>query len=155
MILETIGGLLSGGLFRLLPEVLSLFKGRSERDHEYRMAELSGRQAKEMADARLAIGEQRLQSADIEAIIEATKAQAQTSGIGWADALSATVRPVVTYWWLALYTAYQISIIIASFQAGGSVTATLIDAWGPEDQAVMASIFSFWFVDRSLRKKPV
>ncbi|MES6494306.1 hypothetical protein U6K29_12305, partial [Cutibacterium acnes] len=38
----------------------------------------------------------------LETLREAVAAQGQRSGARWADALSSSVRPVITYWFMAL-----------------------------------------------------
>lgn len=154
MLLETLGGTVLGGLFRLVPEVLALVKGRGERDHEYRMTVLGYEAARAQADGRLAEARLGIEGREIDALVSATTAQGVLTGIAVVDALSATVRPVVTYWWMALYTAYKVAALHTVMQAHqGDTAAALLRIWGAEDMAVLSSILSFWFVDRALRRR--
>jgi hypothetical protein len=41
----------------------------------------------------------------IDALREAVRTQGEKTGVRWADALSISVRPVITYWFMALYCA--------------------------------------------------
>ena len=41
----------------------------------------------------------------MEAFKEAVAGQGRPSGVKWADALSTSVRPIITYWLIALYCA--------------------------------------------------
>ena len=41
----------------------------------------------------------------IETLREAVRTQGEKTGVRWADALSSSVRPVITYWFMALLTA--------------------------------------------------
>lgn len=153
MILESLLGSLLGGAFRLIPEGMKLFERKDERKHELAMFDkqleadrLRGKIAIEQADASLG-------GAEIQAIIEATKAQAMPTGIKWVDALSCTVRPIVTYLLLGLYMAHKLAVMSVALSAGTDFLTYAAGMWGPEDMALLSSIMSFWFVDRSLRKK--
>jgi len=154
----TLLSMLGGGLFRLLPELIALFKGRQDADHEYRMTqlqlEIDKARAGQQIDLAHAQAEIAANAADMAAMVEALKAQATPTGIAWVDALSASVRPVLTYWWcLVLYTIAKIIAIVVAFKAGvplGAFAAILVTAF---DEQVIGSIFAFWFVDRALRKR--
>ena len=149
MILES---LLGGALTRLAPEIIGLFKSKADREHEYRMAKLGYEAAKAQADMRaaeLASGER---TAELSAMMEALKAQGRRTGIKLADALSAMVRPTVTFWWMTLYTAYKVATLVQAYATTGDAVTTLLTAWTSEDMAILSSILAFWFVDRSLRR---
>ncbi len=47
-------------------------------------------------------------------------AQGQRSGIGWADALSASVRPVITDWFVGLYCAAKTAAFAVAVTAGAN-----------------------------------
>lgn len=152
MILESILGTLIGGGARLGQEWLRQKDADKDRDHEFRMFnlqieadKLKGKMALEQAD--MALG-----TADIQAMIEATKAQAQQTGIKWVDALSATVRPIITYAFMMLYTFAKISSYKAALVAGEVWYEAVQQLWGQQDYAIWSAIIGFWFVDRSLRK---
>lgn len=155
--LETlIGGLLGGG-FRIAQAIIDAREKQRERDQEFRMTELQGRLA-EAADERrfreLGLQADMATAAqDAQMIVEAIKAQqadAAAAG-GWVAALSATVRPVVTYMLIVFYLAWKGAQIIAAYAAGGAIEA-LQASYGEADMAILSSILSFWFVDRSLRR---
>jgi len=150
--IETILGTLLGGAFRLIPEGMKLFERKDERKHELAMfdkqlqADLQrGKIALDQAD--MAMG-----TADIQAIIEATKAQAAPTGIGWVDALSSSVRPIVTYLVLGLYMVHKYAVLSEALNSGTSFLNMAVGMWGADDMSLLSSILSFWFVDRTLRK---
>jgi hypothetical protein len=156
--IETLLGGALGGLFRLGQAFLETREKQRDRDHEFRMMELQGRQAVAAAEARLrevAIdGQFKLEATDVQAIMEATKAQAleaSTAG-GWAAFLSATVRPVLTYLLALLYIGHKIALIGAALMVSGDPLPSVVLAFTEADHAILSSILSFWFVDRSLRK---
>lgn len=154
---ETVLGTALGGAFRLLPEVLKLIDRRGERKHEKDMVALNIEADKLKNAAELArIEAQRaatVDTADLQALIGAVAGQSAKTGVPFADAVSALVRPVLTFWWgIVLYSAalwFQFTTLKAQ---GLATQAAFLQIWGPDEKAIVASIFAFWFVDRSLRK---
>lgn len=153
----TILGTLFGGLFRLAPELLKFMDKKNERAHEAAMFDKQLEADRVRAAAAQALEETRganaLNLADIQAMIEATKAQAVQTGIKWVDALNALVRPGLTFWWcIVLETAVLVCSYLALRAAGHNSVESILAIWSPEREAIVASIISFWFVDRALRK---
>lgn len=150
--IETLLGGALGGVFRLAPEMLKWLDRKNERHHELAM------QDKQLEFQRLA-GQQKmqeLQMADqlaldaggVQALVESIKGQARQTGVRWVDALSASVRPVLTYWFMALYCAAKTATFIGLLQAGAGWQAATLHAWSEADQALWAGVLNFWFVGR-------
>ena len=156
---DVLSGGLFGGILRLAPEVLRLFTSKADRAHEYRMAQLSLEAAKATADGRLAeireAGAQQIDIKGIAALEAAVRAQGRPTGVAWADAMSATVRPIVTYWWLAIYTAVKAALITLALGTGDGWANAVVGIWTPFDSATFGGIISFWFLDRVMRKAPL
>ena len=155
--IETLVGTLLGGVFRLVPEVMSFSDKKHERAHEAVMFEKQIQadqlRAQMAIEAEKVKGDIQMGVSELQAIIEATKAQGQQTGVKWVDAISSLMRPVITFWWvIVLYTA----ALVAQFHQMWVMNVVTADAilrlWGPDERAIVASIISFWFVDRSLRK---
>ena len=156
---ETLIGGALGGLFRVVPEVLSFFDRKSERDHELSL------QDKQLAFEKLR-GQQKLQEigapADaawdtegIKALQAAIKGQAKHPGFKIVDALSASVRPVITYLLMALYCAAKVFAFVGVPYAGAGWQAAVLASWTPADQALWAGILNFWFLGPVFDKKRV
>jgi len=155
--IETLLGSLFGGVFRMAPEILKWLDRKDERKHEITMFDLQLK-----ADAQrgqLALDQAQIQTegatsaAELQALIEATKAQAEHTGVAWVDALNSLMRPLITFWWgIVLYTAVLIAEYVTLRAGGVSYTQAILQLWGPDEKTIVASIFAFWFVDRSLRK---
>lgn len=154
----TLIGTFLGGAFRLAPAVLQFFDKKNERLHEQAMLDkqlaidtLRGAQAQRLEETK---GENAATMGDIQAMIEAVKAQAVVTGVKWVDAINSTVRPFLTYWWaVTLYTAAMAcefyGLVWVSNQPAWS---SMTQIFGPEEKAIAASMISFWFVDRAIRK---
>ena len=150
--IETLLGGLLGGAFRLAPEILKWLDRKGERGHELAMQD----KALEFEKLR---GAQRMSeigaSADaawntgaIDALREAVAAQGQRSGVRWADALSISVRPVITYWFMALYCGAKTAVFVAAITAGVRWNTAILHAWTEADQALWAGVLNFWFLGR-------
>lgn len=150
--IETLLGGLLGGAFRLAPEILKWFDRKDERQHELAMQDKALdfeklRGAQKMAeigahaDAAWNVGA-------IETLRDAVRAQGEKTGARWADALSCSVRPVITYWLMALYCAAKTAAFAAAVNAGAGWGAAIEHAWTEADQALWAGVLNFWFLGR-------
>lgn len=150
-------GAIFGGVLRLAPEVLKMFTSKRDQDHEYRMRELDFKQAKELREMdmkRLDVEAQMtLDAKGLDALIEGIKAQGQPSGIWWIDAISQTVRPVLTYWWMALYTAVKLATLAVVWGESASWAQAVLVIWTEADMGILGGIINFWFLDRVIRKR--
>lgn len=155
--IETLVGTLFGGIFRMAPEILKWMDRKDERAHELSMFDkqleadkLKGDQAVAQINAQ---ADATIGAAEVQAIIEATKAQATPSGIKWVDAINSLMRPTITFWWvIVLYSTALVAQYVAVLDGGTNYLQAILKLWGPDEKAIVASIISFWFVDRSLRK---
>ncbi len=155
--IETLLGTLFGGIFRMAPEVLKWLDRKDERKHELSMFDkqleadkLKGDQVQRLADTQ---ADATIGAAEIQAIIEATKAQAVQTGIKWVDAFNAIIRPLLALQWLiVLWPAVVVAGFALAVQTGADPLVALKAAFGVDEKAMAASVASFWLVDRSLRK---
>lgn len=150
--IETLLGGLLGGAFRLAPEILKWLDRKGERGHELAMQdkalEFEKLRGAQRMDEIGAAADGAWNTGAIEALKEAVAAQGQRSGIGWADALSASVRPVITYWFMALYCAAKTATFAAGVGAGAGWGDAILHAWTDADQALWAGVLNFWFLGR-------
>jgi hypothetical protein len=156
--LETILGSLVGGMFRVVPEAMKMFDRKNERAHEAVMVDKQFNLEKLKTDQTINLEATKnsgaLGLAEVQAIVEATKAQATSTGIAWVDAISSLMRPVITFWWvIVMYSVALAAQYFVLIDAGETYTSAILGLWGPNEKSIVSSIISFWFVDRSLRKK--
>lgn len=150
--IETLLGSLLGGLFRFAPEVLKWIDRKGERSHELAMQDkalefekLRGTQ--KMAEIGAA-ADAAWNAGALEALKESVTAQGRTSGVKWADALSVTVRPIITYWFMALYCAAKTAAFASALNAGADWGQAVLNAWTEADQALWSGVLNFWFLGR-------
>ena len=150
--IETLLGGLLGGAFRLAPEILKWLDRKGERGHELAMQDKAIefeklRGAQRMAEIGAAT-DAAWNTGAINALKEAVAAQGHQSGVRWADALSASVRPVITYWFMGLYCAAKTAALAAALTAGAGWGEATLHAWTEADQALWAGVLNFWFLGR-------
>ncbi len=150
--IETLLGGLLGGAFRLAPEILKWFDRQGERSHELAMQDKALefeklRGAQRMAEIGVS-ADAAWNSGAIEALKAAVVSQGQLSGIKWVDGLSSSVRPVITYWFMALYCAAKTAAFAAAVGTGAAWGTAILYAWTDADQALWAGVLNFWFLGR-------
>jgi hypothetical protein len=96
----------------------------------------------------LKIGNSRLEEIQINANAEESKYlyyhASKTSKVKWVDALSSSVRPVITYTFFLLYATLK----IIDFLNVGSMEPI----WSDEDQGIFCAVIGFWFGQRAFSK---
>jgi hypothetical protein len=152
-------GSLLGGVFRLVPEVLKWLDKKDERGHELKMFQSQCDLEKQRGAQKLAeIGAQRDATLDIGAMtafqsaIEQQTEMVKAAG-GWAAALSASVRPVMTYYLLVLYGLVKFVVVASELSAGNTLVQTLPTLWSNDDMAIFAGVVNYYFIDRTLAKR--
>jgi len=156
------GGLLGsifGGVFRLAPEVLKFFDKKNEREHELNMFARQCELETLRGQQKLAeIGAQREAAVDVgvmDAFNSAIQQQADMvkAAGGWAASLSASVRPVVTYWVLFVWSFIHVWFAWNAWLAGAAPTEVFKTMMTPDFSALLAGTINFWFLDRTLAKR--
>lgn len=153
-----LGGLF-GGIFRLAPEVLKFFDKKNERSHELMMFSRQCELEQLRGQQRLAeIGAQREAAVDVgvmdafNAAIQQQADMVKAAG-GWAASLSASVRPVMTYYLLVMYGAVKTAFIILAYQNNVPFAEALAKNWMPDDMSLLTGVINYWMIDRSLAKR--
>ena len=152
-------GLVFGGAARLGQHWMELRDKDKERSHEAVMydkqTELADKRFVHDAELRrmdAGAAEAQAEWAGMLAAVQAQASESQAAG-GWVAKLSASVRPLVTYWLLAIYSAVKIAMLYTALASNVPMADAIIALYSPADAALLSSILSFWFMDRSLRKR--
>lgn len=156
------GGLLGsifGGLFRLAPEFLKFMDRKNEREHELKMFGLQTDLEKSRGEQKLAeIGAQREMAIDtgvmgaFQNVIQQQTEMVKAAG-GWVASLSASVRPIVTYWVLALWSFIHAWFAFTAYTNGATAMQVFQTMMTPDFAALVAGTINYWFMDRTLAKR--
>ncbi|MFB3926610.1 MAG: hypothetical protein ACE14T_11210 [Syntrophales bacterium] len=167
--IETLVGGFLGGLFRIVPEIFKWLDRKDERKHELAL------QDKQLAYTQ-AVGAQKMAEIGAEnqgqfnagffeslkQAIASQETKIVLTGKWWIDVLtviahflSQTVRPVITYWFFALYCAAKVAMFIGLVQTGIGVIESIKLIWTSEDQGLLAGILNFWFLNRVFEKAKI
>lgn len=152
-------GLVFGGVSRLAQHWMDLREKENERRHEAVMydkqIELADKRFAHDASMRTMDAASADAQAEWQAIVDLNKAQSQEAAAagGTIAKLSASVRPVLAYWFVLLYSASKAVQLILALRAGVDLPTAVAAAYTTFDGTVMASVVSFYFADRGLRKK--
>ena len=151
------GGLLGsifGGLFRLAPEVLKFLDKKNERQHELSMFQLQTDLEKLRGEFRMEEKYVDYSIQQMDTIKEAFKEQAETAkAAGWfVAAISALVRPGITWAIFFLYATVKAAALVIAFQTGADWMQVVTKCWDEDDFGLFTMILTFWFVGRSIEK---
>ena len=157
------GGLLGsifGGLFRMAPEVLKWLDKKNERSHELNMFKFQCDLEAQRGQQKLAeIGAQREAAIDVgvmdafQSAIEQQTEMVKAAGAGWVASLSASVRPVVTYWILALWSFVHIWLSYNAWVSGMPPLDVFKVMMSADFAALVSGTLNYWFLDRTLSKR--
>jgi hypothetical protein len=151
------GGLLGsifGGLFRLAPEVLKFLDKGNERTHELNMFRLQTDLEKLRGEFRVEEKYVDYSITQLDAIKEAFREQSETAkSAGWfVSAISALVRPGITWCLFGMYAAVKACAIYMAFLSDAPWYEVLKANWNENDFSVFTMCLTFWFVGRSIEK---
>lgn len=154
---EMFSGLLGGifgGLFRLAPELLKWLDKKDDRKHELAMFTLQTDLEKVRGTFRMEEKYVEHSTAQLAAIQEAFKEQAATaaSSYKWVSAISALVRPTITYCIFWMYIAVEVSSAVYAYQTGMPWVDIVKFQWDAQDYAMLNMIISYWFLGRTIEK---
>lgn len=139
-------GSLLGFLCSLVPELLKLFRDKSDKAHELAILQIQMQNAQSDRTARLDEIGTYADTRELEALLDTYK-----TGVAWVDAYNGTVRPTLTYAFFILYAIVkylQYSVI----EDNAPMFRYLDALWNAEDQAIFAGIISFYFGQRAMAK---
>ena len=141
--LSLLGSLLGFGT-SIFPSILEFFQDSKEKKHELAAMEMQLKLMDKQTELNIketrVNGEMEAMALELKAELASVKAAHQPQqmiGIGWVDALRGSVRPIITYWFMALYTYSKWTLYMAQEPV-----------WSEYDLALFSTILSFWFGDR-------
>ena len=106
------------------------------------------------------IGAQREAAIDVgvmdafQSAIEQQATMVKAAG-GWVASLSASVRPVVTYWVLFVWSFIHVWFAYNAWLAGAPSVEVFKTMMTPDFSALLSGTINYWFLDRTLAKRGI
>jgi len=145
--LSTLIGAICGFGASVTPEIIGAYK--DAKNHEYAMDEK--RLELEAADKNYVF---QLQSQTITNSADELKAllkhDATLSGNAIIDGLRASVRPVITYIFMALFCLMKVSFLVYMMQHDVSFIQAVPLLWDADTMSIFAAVLTFWFGSRAM-----
>ena len=151
--LSLLGSLLGFGT-SFLPKVMDYFQDKQDKAHELKMIAAQTEAQVKLEGVRL---EAMSVEADIRSLEVAMKNQdtAVRKGSRWLANLSGSIRPVVTYLFVAEFLVINWSIAFLLINQTGVTLETLREILDDEFMALLSAMISFWFGNRTFGKRKV
>ncbi len=143
-------GALLGFMTSGFPSVLKLIQDKADRQHELAILD------KQLEMQRQGHNQQLV---EIQTQADVTESQALyqhaslPSGVKWIEALRASVRPIITYAFFALFVFVKVMTLVTLLQQGILVMDGLLAIWDEETRTLFAAVVTFWFGHRMLVKR--
>ena len=164
-LISTLGGLLVSGL----PKLLEMFQDKADKAHELELSKMQTERELQMMErgfiAQAKVEEIRTDQVMMNADMEMTKAayahdaKVLENAAPWASTFVATVRPLVTYLFVAELFLINIGILTYMFihkelitNVDDFIKATDI-IFSEDEMAMLGAIIGYWFGSRGWQKK--
>lgn len=164
-LISTLGGLLVSGL----PKLMDFFQDKSDKAHELELSKMQTERELQMMErgfiAQAKVEEIRTDQVMMNADMEMTKAayahdaKVLEKAAPWASTFVATVRPLVTYLFVAELFLINIGILTYMFihkelitNVDDFIKATDI-IFSEDEMAMLGAIIGYWFGSRGWQKK--
>ena len=146
--ISLLGSLLGFGT-SFLPSILDYFKQAQVHKQKLEMMKMQS----ELLEKKSALRLQELdKQAEIKEVEGLYKHDASLDGGKFVNALRSSVRPVITYIFMGLFIAVEVSIIVKFMETGGDWTEAVNLLWSDEVAGLWSAILAFWFGNRAISK---
>ncbi len=134
-----------GFISSIIPEIIKYFKDINDKKHELKIISLKSELKKHTSQAEM---EELHLSKDL--LEQKNLYNSFSSGIAWVEALNSSVRPLLAYGFFIIYVAVKV-LQYQSIKSYMPIFESLNMFWDIEDQAIFASIISFYFGQRTFK----
>lgn len=163
--LAALAGALGGGVLRLLPELLGIWRNSHDSGNALELARIDLEKSRAQLDNAVelakwrhgeseASAQERLELTRAQAQLAAQRAQGERSGIRYIDALNLSVRPLVTFWLLFFYTMYKVIVVYDALRQSIPVASLAPVLRTDSDVEIFSGVITFWFLDQTLTRRP-
>ena len=134
----------------VLPSVIDLFQQKQKDSQELKMLEAKGKYAEQLSSLKLDELGAKADIAETEGIYASMRAANAKSG--FAAALSGSVRPVITYLFVAFFLLVKITTLMYAMNNGADFRDAVNEVYSDDVNLLFTSIISFWFGSRQFAK---
>jgi uncharacterized protein YbjQ (UPF0145 family) len=143
----TIFSTILGALTGLVPGILQYFTKKADNAQQIALKQLDMQAAKEAGAIQVDVANSQSDIAQQQHLY--TFAGGPT-GVKWVDALTALVRPIVTFVMFGMWLAVTAALLIYGIRSGFDLVKLAALVWTPATEAIFGAIMGFWFGNRML-----
>jgi hypothetical protein len=144
-LISTIFGVLSS----LLPNVIKIFEKKLDYAHEIEITKIKMDAAREGLVLQLQVEGLKADLAEGESV---RKHDIDIEYKGFWGTVRASIRPVITYSFFALFCGIKIAAFWVLVERNATPTELLTLVWDNETMGIFAAIMGFWFGSRAIEK---
>lgn len=133
----------------LLPSIVRIFERKQEIQYELELNKIKMEAAVQNAQIQIAIEDAKADVADAQSVRSYDN---NVDGGRFINALRASIRPVITYVFFALFVAVKVAAAWVMIANGQSIPEMLQAVWDQDTMALFGTIIAFWFGTRVLEK---
>jgi hypothetical protein len=148
MLLALLSPLL-GAAVNLLPNILGYFERQQANKHEIELTKVKLDVAIQTAQLGIDLEEAKADAREGESL---RTHDSTLDGGKFINALRASIRPVITYVFFALFVAIKVSAAYVMLSNGADVPTMLNAVWDEETVALFGAIMGFWFGSRTIER---
>lgn len=138
-----------GILGSVIPSIIQMFQRKQEIQYELELNKIKMEAAVQNAQIQIAIEDAK---ADVEDAKSVRSYDNNIDGGRFINALRASIRPVITYVFFALFIAVKVAAAWVMIANGQSIPEMLKAVWDADTMALFGTIIAFWFGARVLEK---
>lgn len=133
----------------LLPSIVRIFERNQEMKYELELNKIKMEAAVQNAQIQIAVEDSKADVADAQSVRSFDN---NVDGGRFINALRASIRPVITYVFFALFIAVKVAAAYVMISTGQSVPEMLKAVWDADTAALFGTIIAFWFGSRVMEK---
>ena len=134
------------------PKLLDFFQAKQNMKHELMLQESKIKYAKELSALKIKEETVKAMTEQTKAVYQHDQQLSKANPSKFIAALSASVRPVITYCMFSVFCVVTVAQVVVGIQEGDEPLKAIQAAWSEESMALFSCIISFWFANRLVSK---
>lgn len=138
-----------GILGSLLPSIVRIFEMKQQMAYDLAINKMKMEAAVQNANIQIAIEDAKADIADAESVRSYDN---NIDGGKFINALRASIRPVITYIFFAVFILIKLVVLSVMIDQGASMMDLVKTIWDQDTMALFGAIIGFWFGTRMIEK---